>query len=102
MSSGEWHSACVLTVRRRGSQIVGTGAPLRASQLGLMARPLVLAGSRTISPGAGDHGCAVVRFLARSWAALMPRYKKRCSPWPTWFCVPSQASQPTVQPLLNQ
>ena len=80
MSSALPHSACELTVRSRGSQIVGTGAFLRALQLGLMARPLVLAGSRTISPGAGDHGWAVVRFLDRSCAALMPRYRKRWLP----------------------
>ena len=88
------HSAWLLQVRRLEAQIVALVVGL--AQLDLAASPFVDVGSSTISPGFGFHGLSTVKFFLFSSAWVMPLYRKRWLPWPTWFVVPSHVSHPMV------
>ena len=100
MSSAEPHSACVLALRSDGSQIVGW--TVGVAQFGLMLSALVVLALSTIAPRGGLHGLSIDTLRSRRVAALMPLYRNFWLPWPTWFELPSQVSQPTVQPFENQ
>lgn len=104
MSSGEWHSAWVLTVRRRLSQMVGLESLPQFDTMGPPGFALRNFGSIVMSPAAGVHA-GTDMFLLRSCALVMPLYRNFGivpSMCPALFRVPSHVSHPIEQPLLNQ
>jgi hypothetical protein len=106
MSSGVPHSACTLTVRSLGSQMVAlvvassphiergpNGTSQMVSLVALSWCDLMHCvdfGSMVIVPGAGSH----------TGIGFGPLYLKCCEPWPRWLFVP-WATHPTPPRLVT-